>query len=231
MRLRRYFLLFSAMLLATMLLAACRPAAPRPTPVPPTAPPPTAIPSTPTPEGWAEHQTDALRIWLPADWTVINYGQGDFNALFEDLQKTNPDLATIIGSPAALEGAVFWAFRAARPDAVFTDNLNIRRSALNGQKIDTMQEVVDAVVGQYKTLGFEIVATQADLQIGGWPAASIMFSFPINTADGKTAAVKGYQYVVAGATDLWILSYSAGPDSEATLAPLFEQSARSFRVK
>ena len=94
-----------------------------------------------------------------------------------------------------------------------------------------MQDVVNPVVDQYRQLGFEIGATRTDLQIGLHPAASIVYGFSVTGADGKPAKVKGYQYLIASDSDLWILSYTAAPGSESALAPVFEQSARSFRVK
>ena len=129
-----------------------------------------------------------------------------------------------------------WAFStggvdAADIDAAFADNLNIRRSPLNGQEIDSMADVTPAILDQYRQLGFEVGATETDRQIGGQPAAHIAFSYPVTLADGTSAKLSGQQYLVATPTDLWILSYSAGPGNEVALKPVFEQSAESFRAK
>lgn len=213
--------------LAALLLAGCpQPVQPTPTPAPPTAVPPTA-----TPEGWVEQQTDALTIWLPADWDVIDFGVGDLQAVFDDLQQRDPELARIIGSAEALQDAAFWAFRGVSAETLFADNLNIRRTPLNGQRIAKMQEVVDPVVAQYEQLGFQVTTADADLTIGGQPAAHVAFSFDITAADGQPTRVQGHQYLVVTETDLWILSYSASPDTAESLAPVFEQSALSFRAK
>jgi hypothetical protein len=176
-----------------------------------------------------------VTISLPADWEVLALSQGDLQAVFADFQKTNPELAKIIGSAEALQGVALWAFKtgadAAGIEAAFADNLNIRRSPLGGQKITSMGDVTPAILDQYRKLGFELGATETDLQIGGHPAAYIAFSYPVTLPDGKGANVNGHQYLVATPTDLWILSYSAGPGNEDALKPVFEQSAKSFRVK
>jgi hypothetical protein len=222
-------------LIAVLLLASCQPA----TPVPPTAAPPastpTAVPPAPTPSGWTEQRSGDVTISLPADWEVLALSQGDLQAVFADFQKTNPELAKIIGSAEALQGVALWAFKSADAaggtDSAFADNLNIRRSPLGGQKITDMADVTPAILDQYRKLGFELGATETDLQIGGYPAAHIAFSYPVTLPDGTGAKLNGHQYLVATPTDLWILSYSAAPGNEDALKPMFEQSAESFRVK
>ena len=88
-----------------------------------------------------------------------------------------------------------------------------------------MADVTPAILDQYRKLGFELGATETDLQIGGHPAAHIAFSYPVTLPDGTSAKLNGHQYLVATPTDLWILSYSAGPGNEDALKPVFEQSA------
>ncbi len=223
-------------LLALLLVGCPRPAPPTPTPPTATPVPPTAtpLPATPTPAGapsmaWVEQQTDALTIRLPADWTVIDFSAGDAQAIFDELKTSNPDLAAIIGSPEAFQGTVFWAFH--DTGAGFADTLNIRRTPLEGARVEDMQAVIDAVVAQYQQVGFQVSASNARLSIGGQPAGHIAFSFQLNAASDQPTSIQGRQYVVATDTDLWILSYSTSPDAITALAPVFEQSALSFRVK
>lgn len=225
----------AVILIAALLLAGC----PAPVPATPTAVPatrtPTPSPNTPVPAGWTEHQAGDVTIGLPADWEVLALSQGDLQAIFDDFQKTNPELAKIIGSAEALQDVALWAFKtggnAAGGNAAFADNLNIRRSPLGGQKITSMADVTSAILDQYRQLGFEVGVTETDRQIGGRPAAHIGYSYPVVLADGTSAKLSGHQYLVATPTDLWILSYSAGPGNEAALKPVFEQSAASFRAK
>ena len=233
-------LILGVALMAALLLTGC-PAPTPPTPptpaaptVVPATPTPTAVPAAPTPDGWTEHQSGDVTISLPTDWEVLALSQDDLQAVFADFQKTNPELAKIIGSAEALQGVALWAFKSAgadAADAAFADNLNIRRSPLGGQKITSMGDVTPAILDQYRKLGFELGATETDLQIGGHPAAHIAFSYPVTLPDGTSAKLSGQQYLVATPTDLWILSYSAGPNSANAMQPVFEQSAQSFRVK
>jgi hypothetical protein len=220
----------SVILIAALLLSGC----PGPTPVAPTAvpatPTPTPNPGTPVPAGWTEHQVGDVTVWLPTDWEVLAFSQGDLQTIFAGFQKTNPELAKIIGSAEALQGVTLWAFKSGG-DTAFTDNLNIRRSPLGGQKITSMADVTSAILDQYRQLGFDVGTTETDRQISGHPAAHLAYSYPVVLSDGTSAKLNGHQYLVATPTDLWILSYSAGPGNEASLKPVFEQSAESFRVK
>ena len=196
----------------------------------PATPTPTAVPTTPAPAGWTEHRSGDVTISLPADWEVLALSQGDLQAVFANFQKTNPELAKIIGSAEALQGVALWAFKTAGADATggtdsgFADNLNIRRSPLGDEQVTDMADVTPAILDQYRQLGFEVGATETDRQIGGHPAAHIAFSYPVTLPDGTSAKLNGHQYLVATPTDLWILSYSAGPGHADTLEPVFEQS-------
>jgi hypothetical protein len=218
-------------LIVALLLTGCQPAVPATPTVVPATPTPIPTPTTPAPAGWTEHQTGDVTISLPADWEVLALSQGDLQAVFTDFQKTNPELAKIIGSAEALQGVVLWAFKTGGTDSAFADNLNIRRSPLGGQKVTDMADVTPAILDQYRKLGFELGATETDLQIGGRPAAHIAFSYPVTLPDGTSAKLSGQQYLVATPADLWILSYSAGPGGEDAMLPVFEQSAESFQVK
>jgi hypothetical protein len=218
-------------LIAALLLTGCRPPVPSTPTVVPATPAPTPLPGTPTPAGWTEQKSGDVTIWLPNDWEVLVLSQGDLQAIFTEFQKSNPELAKIIGSAEALQGVALWAFRSGGADAAYADNLNIRRSPLGGQKITEMNDVLPAIIDQYRQLGFELGATETGLQIGGHPAAHITYSYPVVLADGTNAKLNGHQYLVATLTDLWVLSYSAAPGSEDAMKPVFEQSAQSFRVK
>jgi hypothetical protein len=184
---------------------------------------------TPLPAGWVEHRTQDLALWLPAAWEVLEFGQGDLEKIYADFQAQNPRLAQIIGSADALQGVSLWAFGPANSGAVFVDNLNVRRAALAGQQITDMKAVVDPIVAQYRELGFSGISSTADLRIGDRPAAYITYSFPFTGSDGQPGQVNGHQYLLATATDLWILSYASGPDATSASAATFAQSANSFR--
>lgn len=223
--------LFVALLLLAGLLAACTPT---PKPVTPTSAPPTAtsLPVTPTPAGWVQHQTAELTIWLPEKWEVLEVTQADLESIFADFQERNPELAGAIGSAEALQGVSLWAFNTASKDPAFTDNLNIRRTPLGGQKVTDMQrEILEPVLAQYEQLGFEVSESQGDLKIGDQPAARILYTFAMVGGDGQPVRAEGQQYIIATASDLWILSFTAGPGQSAALTPTIEQIALSFRAK
>ena len=196
---------------------------------------PTAVPAAPTPDGWTEHKSGDVTISLPADWEVLALSQGDLQAVFADFQKTNPELAKIIGSAEALQGVALWAFRApaapmppaAMPRSPITSTSGAARSA--ARKSPTWQMSPRRSSTNTGSWGSSSGATETDLQIDGHPAAHIAFSYPVTLPDGTSAKLNGQQYLVATPTDLWILSYSAGPGSEDAMQPVFEQSAESFQ--
>jgi hypothetical protein len=209
-----------------LILAGCFAPLAAPTPVPPTVPP-----VTPTPAGWQEHTTAALSISLPATWQTLTVTADNLQKTFDDFQQANPALAKLVGSSQALQGVSLWAFNTAEANPAFTDNLNIRRSPLNGEKITKMQEVVDAVSPTYQKQGFRNIQSQTDLTIGGHSAVRMTYSFDVNGVNGEKIAVDGQQYIVLTDADLWILSYTLGPGQAAALGPVVQQSAQSFKVK
>ncbi len=218
-------------LLVTIALAGCRGSRPTPTPVPPTpTPTSTPIPGTPTPEGWIKHETPRLILWLPATWEVLKVDRGDLNDLFAEFQAHNPDLAGIIGSAEALQGVYLWAFDNTGADPTI-NNLNIRRTELGSSQGADVELLVGSIVGQYRQLGFDIEETLTSLNIGGFPAARIAYSFAMTNSAGQAITAKGYQYLVAAGANLWILSYTIDPALTATVLPVIEQSAQSFQAK
>lgn len=233
------------LLLCTLLLAACgggraapaapvavtaAPAATAAKPAAPTAAPTvapavaTAIPAPAAPAGWKEFSTEGISLWLPGEWKTVEYDAADLAKSYEELQKSNPELAGAIGSADALQGVALWVFAPTVPGSVFTDNVNVRRTPLGGEKPGAMKEVVDYIVDQYKQMNFEVGETNADLKIGGRPAAYVAYAVPFTGADGKTAKMSGHQVIVLTDTDMWVVTYSFGPDSAAEKAGVLKQS-------
>ena len=188
-------------------------------------------PAAPTPDGWTEHQSGDVTISLPTDWEVLAFSQGWTSRSLRRLPEDQPRARKIIGSAEALQGVALWAFKTAGgPDSAFADNLNIRRSPLGGQKITDMADVTPAILDQYRA-GVRTGATETDLQIGGHPAADIVFSYPVTLPDGTSAKLNGNQYLVATSTDLWDPQLLGWSGNEDALKPVFERSAESFRAK
>lgn len=191
-----------------------------------------AMTSTPDrlPDDWIEHEDQWIRISLPRDWQVVDLTSTDVQAAFANLQQTHPQMADIIGSPDVLLSAHLWAF--GPPGDGLTDNLNIRRSPLGAERITDMQgQVLDLLMKQLGETGFTELSGDSSLRINGLPAAHIFYTLPIAAGDKATPAIRGHQYLVLSDSDLWILSYSTKRDREAMMGPLFEESARSFRLQ
>jgi len=185
--------------------------------------------ATGLPAGWQRESNEQLSIAIPPGWTSVNLSGVDAQAAYDEIKRNDPHLAGIIGSPEALQGMAFWAFGPV--EAEFTDNLNIRRSPLGAQRVTGMQEVIDALLPEYQKLGLQVTSTDPALQVHGYPAARITYSFMMSTAEGQAIEVRGRQVIVATDSDLWILSFSTTPGREGAQAGVFEQSAQSFEPK
>ncbi len=180
------------------------------------------------PHDWIDYENQHVRLALPPDWQVIELTSGDAQAALENLRQDNPQLAGIIGNADALQSAALWAFGPTNGE--FTESLNIRRSPLGAERITDMQgQALDLLLPQLDKAGFVVLSSDASLRINGLPAARIDYTLPIITAVKPTVNIRGHQYLVLSDSDLWILSYSTTPERDARMAPIFEQSARSFR--
>lgn len=232
--------------LAAGLLGLCARNVPPATPVPVTRPvatvplstttPPAPTPTRASPDplpgaAWTEHQTENLVIRLPAGWQTTKPDAGDASALVPAFQQENPDLAGYLGGPNKLAEVVFSAMDELSAAKGFADNVNIRRTAFEGQGRAALPEITATIAAQYRQLGFQVLETTTILETGSLPSARIVYAFSVAGRDGKTDALSGLQLLVAAPADLWILSYTTRSDRFAALRPVFEKSAQSFRVR
>jgi hypothetical protein len=197
------------------------------------SPAPTAA-SDHLPAGWQRESNEQLSIALPADWRGLNLGAADAQALYNGLKQNDPQLAGIVGSAEALQGAALWAFGPAPSgpaETAFVDNLSVRRSPLGPLMVTDMQNVLDVLLPEYEKMGLQVTSTDATLRVNDHAAARITYNLTMNTAAGKPFEIRGRQVLVATDTDLWILSFSTTPEREGEMAPQFEMSAQSFEPK
>ena len=196
------------------------------------APVASAMTSTPDslPNDWIEHEDQSIRISLPRDWQVVDLTSSNVQLAFADLKQKHPQMADIIGSPDVMLSATLWALGPA--GNALADNLNIRRAPLGAERITDMQgQVLDLLLKQLSVAGFTELSSDASLRIDGLPAARISYTLPLSTEDEAAPTIRGHQYLVLSDSDLWLLSYSTTPEREAEMAPIFEQSARSFQLR
>lgn len=240
--------LLATLLLLAIIATACTPViAPSPAPTPsqpairtpaptplysPTEPvPPTGTAPSPaaTSIPWQEVSSPLFTLRLPAEWTTLELTERDAAAVFRRFEAENPDLARALGSPEALQGVELWAF-APPDDPRFTDNLNIRRSSLEGRRIEQMADVMGALEEQYAKFNFKITDSNVNLSINGSPAAYLRYDYEVAGPLGDPITVRGYQYLIASAEDLWILSCSAGPGSASESERTFGIISESFKA-
>jgi hypothetical protein len=235
--------LIAVLALGVLGSSTCRPAA-APTPearaVPP-APPPATAQSVPTraaastpaartkPDAaWKEIRTEELGIRLPAGWQVVEAGAA---AAIPAFQQANPELAGFLGGGSARTEAVFLARDSAGGAQGTIDNLNIRRTALEGGGAERLPEIAEAVAAQYRTLGFDVRESATGIEIGGEPAACIVIAFPAAGGDGERGDLVGLQLLAAAPDALWILTYTTTGERFAEMRGVFEESADSFEVR
>ncbi len=219
--------------LATVTSTPAPTATPTPAPTTSRAATPTIEPTAAAeelPEGWQRKTTDQLSIALPPEWRTLELGGEDAQTLFDELQKTNPDLAGVIGGPKALESAVLWTFGPLQID--FVDNMNIRRSpwGLAGRLYD-LDDAVEVLLPQYEKMGMKVSSTDTGLRIFDLPTARVSYTMQVKGASGEPLEVRGRQYLLAAERDLWVISYSTTSEREETMAEVFERSVQSFRSK
>jgi hypothetical protein len=111
------------------------------------------------------------------------------------------------------------------------DNLNIRRTALEGGGAERLPEIAEAVAAQYRTLGFDVRESATGIEIGGEPAARIVIAFPSAGGDGEREDLVGLQLLAAAPDALWILTYTTTGERFAEMRGVFEESADSFEVR
>jgi hypothetical protein len=198
-------------------------------PAPATGIPPTGAVLPSATAIWGDQETEDLAIRLPGGWRAGMPELASEN--IPAFQRADPELARLLEGADTHVEAVFSSPRDATAPEAFADNLIIRRALSGGQEKADVPEIVATVAAQYRRLGFDAVETTAGLEIGGLPAALIAYTFWVAAQDGSRAAVGGLQVFVAAPADLWILTYTTKRDRFATLRPVFEQSARSFRVR
>jgi hypothetical protein len=235
--------LLAALAAGLLGLCACKPTA---TPTPDarpvaTVPLATTAPQTPTlslaspdPEpgaAWTEVQTEAIVIRLPPNWRAGEPDVGGVAANLPAFEQDNPELAQFLGGAGPLTEIAFSALDGSSAAKGFADNLNIRRTALDGQGRVELPEMAATIAAHYRQLGFEVLEATTDLETGGLPSARIAYALPAAGRDGKTDALSGLQLLVAAPDDLWILTYTTTSDRFAALRPAFEESAGSFKAK
>lgn len=235
--------LLAALAVCPLGLWACgSPATPAPTARPAaTAPLATTIPEPakatrrppkPEPEPtWTVHRTEAFSIRLPGNWQTGKPDAESGAARLSAFQQDNPELAGFLGAAGSRGHPVFSA--QGEPDAAgrFVDNLNIRRTASDGQGGEELPEIAATIAAQYRQLGFDVLETATATEVGEQPAAHITYAFEAAGSDGKTVSLSGLQWLMGAPDDLWILTYTTESDRFAELRPVFEESARSFRIK
>jgi len=235
--------LLAALAVCPLGLWACgSPATPEPTarpaataPVVTTIPEPakaTRRPPEPAPAPtWTVHRTEAFSIRLPAHWQTGKPDAESGAARLSGFQQGNPELAGFLGASGSRGHSVFSAQGESDAAGRFADNLNIRRTALDGQGGEELPEIAATIAAQYRQLGFDVLETATGTEVGEQPAAHITYNFGSAGSDGHTESLSGLQWLVAAPDDLWILTYTTASDRFAALRPVFEESARSFRIK
>jgi hypothetical protein len=174
---------------------------------------------------------EAFRLRLPGDWEVDKPDAESGAARLSAFQQGNRELAGFLGGAGSPDHLLFSAHDESRGAGSFADNMNIRRTALDGQGGEALPEIAATIAAQYRQLGFEIVETTTGLEIGGQPSARIAYTFWAARKDGRTESISGLQWLVAEQNDLWILTYTTTSDRFSALRPLFEESAGAFGIR
>jgi hypothetical protein len=168
----------------------------------------------------------AAAVDAPETWVTLDPNEGARQAIVAEMRATNPELARDIERAFSYFGGLemlYVAFDPASPPG-FSTNVNIL-----GQRYDsstTLEKEIALIEQQLPVQGITINSITRDLTIGGYPAARVTMRF--NTAGVE---VVGVQYaVLAEETLAYAITFVTTSDRIDALAPLFEQTAATFRV-
>jgi hypothetical protein len=170
-----------------------------------------------------------LSIRLPAGWRAEKVATAA--AISPEFRRQNPELHGFVVGAGAQAEAVFTSGNTVSNAGRFVDNLTIRRAAGAGDGAEPVQQLAADIKAQYRQLGFEVEETAAPTDVGGLPAAFVVYTFRASDGDAEDAVLSGMQALVLAPGDLWILTYTTEADRFAGLRPIFEESARSFRPR
>jgi hypothetical protein len=182
-------------------------------------------------EGWALVETPEYSLLLPSSWKVHPVTAENAGDELAALRKVNPFLAQSIGSSKAMQDLSLWASDeedAGSSTAGMRENMNVSRTSLEGEKLEDLQPVLDALKEEYSQGGAQI--KEAELYtMNDQPALRVAYQLDRSVA-GQTVSLEGRQYFFVSAGNLWILSYTAGPGWHESLSKIADLSARSFQV-
>lgn len=183
-----------------------------------------AITQTPTlipyeqlvPEGWTQHQTSLIEIWLPPA-----FKPGDAEKLQAQMKKRLIELGMeeMIGADSMATGELFLTDETSG-SPLYRVAASVAYEPLN---VDSLKTYMDARIQNYPSL--MTVTERKQVQVGEHEAERLIFEFRFANV---TAYYLNY-YITDGGT-VWRVRFEAEINEFYMLLPDFEKSVQTFRT-
>jgi hypothetical protein len=166
---------------------------------------PTAIPTSIPyeqliPEGWVQHRTALVELWLPSEFE--NSGQG---------------ISGISGNSVLLEMALTGTASSTSANKIF---VSVSFEPLSADSLETFLE------SRLSNIPVEVNLTERrKVLINSTEAYRLMFE-----SNNKNILTNDLLFVILDGTTIWYVRYSAQINDFYEMLPAFEQSIKTFRI-
>ncbi|MGE3620781.1 MAG: hypothetical protein AB7L84_09990 [Acidimicrobiia bacterium] len=169
-----------------------------------------------TPAGFEVVEGDGVSIAVPGEWQGLDLTAGDIEAILDEVESNNPEMADVLGSQAQAllsQGAVLFAI--APPEDDFSDNVNVIEVPGRVPSFDEMEDQIEGIISSF---GGELEDTSR-VEVPAGAALRVLYSAEFAGADGAPVAVQGVQYYVVADDDLsYVVTVTLGSGGDPELA-------------
>lgn len=181
--------------------------------------------SGPASDAWTTHTINESTIQLPSAWKVLPITDADLERAARELEGENAALAAMMRNILASGQATQMRFFAMDPaTGTNVGMLAIPRPA--GTPDELLSQVVDTLPKMAPMMKF--ISRDSKHHVNGWPAARVAYDLDMPLADGSTVTLRGVQWYVVGANQVFIITISGATDD--ALISLGDRIGQSFSL-
>jgi hypothetical protein len=192
---------------------------------------PTPSPTPAPAAGWTRHTTAGFEIDLPDTWETWEPTAEGTQEVIQALEASDPDLAEALRQLTSEEALdeTFAAFDT-ESGAQFLTNFSVYEQ--ESPIPMTVRASVSEGEAQVEELGGTLVASDANLSIGGARAGRIEYSLTCSCGEGpEVELVEVYYVVLPEPTHGFLLAFASSAADYPAMEPVFVQIAESFQPR